>query len=64
MYKRQSLNEVAGGKLDFTISNTRKLKMISSGENYFPIAVKANRIDFDRSVFKNLILVTDNRNLF
>jgi hypothetical protein len=58
------LNQVAGGKLDFTMNSTTKLKMVSSGGNYFPIAVKANRIDFDRSVFKKLLLVTDSRNIF
>lgn len=59
-----SLNEVAGGKLDFTISNESKLKMVSSGGNYFAIAVKANRIDFDKSKFKKLVLITDNGNRF
>ena len=59
-----SLNEVASGKLDFTMSSQSKLKMVSSGGSYFPIAVKASRIDFDRSVFKKLTLVTDNRNFF
>jgi len=59
-----SLNEVASGKLDFTVSSQTKLKMVSSGESFFPIAVKASRIDFDRSIFKKLILVTDNQNIF
>ena len=59
-----SLNDVASGKLDFTMSSQSKLKMVSSGGSYFPIAVKASRIDFDRSVFKKLILVTDGRNIF
>lgn len=59
-----SLNSIAEGKLDFTINSQFKLKMVSSGTGYFPIAVKANRIDFDKSSFKKLILVTDNRNFF
>jgi hypothetical protein len=58
------LNSIAEGKLDFTISNPNKLKMISNAEVYFPIAVKASEIDFDRSRFQKLILVTDNKNVF
>jgi len=59
-----SLNNVADGKLDFTMSTQNKLKMVSSGNSFSPIAVKASRIDFVRSVFKKLILMTDNRNFF
>lgn len=59
-----SLNKVAEGKLDFSVNSQSKLKMVSSGTGYFPIAVKANRIDFDKGSFKKLILVTDNRNFF
>ncbi|MBF4508423.1 hypothetical protein IRZ83_17225 [Flavobacterium sp. JLP] len=59
-----SLNEVASGKLDFTISNQNKLNMVSSAEIHFPIAVKASRIDYDKSRFKKLILVTDTNNIF
>lgn len=59
-----SLNNIADGKLDFTMSSGNKLKMVSSGNSFFPIAVKASRIDYDKSVFKKLILVTDNRNFF
>jgi len=59
-----NLNAIADGKLDFTISNESKLKMTSNMGVYFPIAVQASRIDFDRSRFKNLILVTDNLNIF
>ena len=59
-----SLNSVAEGKLDFTMSSQSKLKMVSIGTSYFPIAVKANRIDFDRGSFKKLILITDNRDPF
>ncbi|TDO77811.1 hypothetical protein EV143_10343 [Flavobacterium chryseum] len=59
-----SLNAVAEGKLEFTMSSASKLKMISNVGIYFPIAVKANRIDFDRSRFQQLILVTDNTNIF
>ena len=59
-----SLNQVANGKLNFSMNNENNLKMVSGGEGYFPIAVKADRIDFDKGNFDNTKLVTDNRNLF
>ncbi|UOK41703.1 MULTISPECIES: hypothetical protein [Flavobacterium] len=59
-----TLNQAAGGKLEFAANSQQKLKMVSSGTNFFPIAIKANRIDFDKGVFKGLTLVTDNRNFF
>lgn len=58
------LNKAADGKLDFTINSQHKLKMVSDSVTPFPIAIKANRIDFDRGTFKNLKLVTDTMNLF
>lgn len=58
------LNAIADGKLNFSTNNTSHLKMTSNDSGYFPIAVKANRIDFDKSEFIKLILVTDNRNFF
>jgi hypothetical protein len=59
-----SLNDLADGKLDFTVTNQNTLKMTSNVGVYFTIAVKANRIDFDRSRFKKLILITDSNNIF
>jgi hypothetical protein len=59
-----SLNETAEGKLDFSTSNLNKLKMTSNVGISFPIAVKASRIDYDRSRFKKLIQVTDTNNIF
>ncbi len=59
-----SLNSVADGKLDFSMNNASSLKMVSSGNGYFPIAVKASKIDYDRGHFKKLKLITDNRNFF
>jgi hypothetical protein len=56
--------DIASGKLDFTIGNQNKLRMVSNAEIHFPIAVKASRIDFDRSRFQKLILVTDTNNIF
>ncbi|MNL83470.1 hypothetical protein D3C87_2111270 [compost metagenome] len=59
-----SLNDVADGKLDFSTSDLNKLKMNSNIGISFPIAVKASRIDYDRSRFKKLIQVTDTNNIF
>lgn len=59
-----SLNETAEGKLDFSTTNLNKLKMTSNVGISFPIAVKASRIDYDRSRFKKLIQVTDTNNIF
>lgn len=59
-----TLNKAADGKLEFKSNSHQILKMVSSGNSFFPIAVKANRIDFDKGVFKGLTLVTDNRNFF
>jgi hypothetical protein len=58
------LNEVAGGKLDFSKKSESKLKMVSSGSDYFPVAVKAHRIDYDNGVFRNTKLVTRKRKIF
>lgn len=58
------LNKAADGKLDFKKEQGQSLRMVSSGSSNFPIAIKANRIDFDKGVFKGLKLVTDNRNFF
>ena len=59
-----SLNETSEGKLDFSTSNLNQLKMTSNVGISFPIAVKASRIDYDRSRFKKLIQVTDTNNIF
>ncbi len=56
--------ELAEGNISFTKTGNKKLEMKSEGNAYFPIAVKANRIDWDRGQFKNIKLVSDNRNFF
>lgn len=38
--------------------------MTSNSENYFPIAVKADRLDFDKGHFNDSELITDTRSLF
>ncbi len=55
-----SLNEVVEGKLNFSMNTNRKLKMVSDNNNFFPIAVQAHRIDYDKGIFKDIKLVTDN----
>ncbi|GAA3766564.1 hypothetical protein [Flavobacterium ginsengiterrae] len=59
-----SLNEIASGKVDFSVNSQNQLKMVSNTDTLFPIAVKANRIDYDKSRFKKLKLVTDTNDIF
>ncbi|MCT4637625.1 MAG: hypothetical protein N4A72_07940 [Bacteroidales bacterium] len=58
------LNKAANGKLNFDKSSNNNIKMTSNSENYFPIAVKADRLDFDKGHFNDSELITDNRSLF
>lgn len=58
------LNEIGEGKLNFSKDKESKLKMVSSSSNFFPIAVKADIIDFDKGHFDNTNLITDNKKLF
>lgn len=58
------LNEAAKGELEFSSNANQKLTMTSNGHGLFPIAVKANRIDYDKGIFKGLTLVTDRGNIF
>jgi hypothetical protein len=58
------LNNAADGKLSFTVSRDREIRMVSGGNGLFPIAIKANRINFDKGTFNGLKLVTDRENLF
>jgi hypothetical protein len=58
------LTEIGEGKLDFSNSTEKKLKMTSETGNFYPIAVKASRLDFDHGKFKEQNLITDSRNFF
>lgn len=58
------LNESAKGDLSFTKKANDHIEMISEGKRTFPIAVKANKIDFDHNTFDRLKLISDNRNFF
>jgi len=59
-----ALNQAADGKLEVTISSRQNLKMVSGGNTLFPVAIKANRIDFNNGIFRRLHPVTDTRNFF
>src|SRR5690606_2802462 len=59
-----NLYDLGEGKLEFSKQDDHTLEMVSAGESYFPVAVKANKLDFDRGKFDKLKLVSDNRNFF
>lgn len=61
---KAKLTEITEGKLDFSNSTEKKLKMTSETGNFYPIAVKASRLDFDHGKFKQQNLITDSRNFF
>lgn len=61
---KAKLTQIAEGKIDFSNSTERKIKMIAETGDFYPIAVKASRLDFDHGKYKGQNLVTDNRNLF
>jgi hypothetical protein len=58
------LNQIAEGKLNFTMSTARSLTMNAEPDQIVPIAVKAHRMLFNRNELRDLRLVTDNRNFF
>lgn len=58
-----NLKKLSGNKIDFTSTKNNTLKMIA-GKGRFPVAVKANRIDFDKGRFNGLQLLTDGRDFF
>lgn len=61
---KAKLTEITEGKLNFSSSSEKKLKMTSETGNFYPIAVKASRLDFDYGKFKKQKLITDRRNFF
>ncbi|MFC2089478.1 hypothetical protein ACFLT1_01785 [Bacteroidota bacterium] len=58
------LNALAEGNINFSIVNHRAVRMESVGRYYFPIAIKASRIRFQKGVFQGLTQVTDNADVF
>lgn len=61
---KAKLTQIAEGKIDFSNSSEKKIKMTAETGDYYPIAVKANRLDFDHGKLKKQFLITDHRNLF
>lgn len=61
---KAKLTAIGEGKLDFSNSSEKKLKMTSETGNFYPIAVKASRLNFDNGKFKKQNLITDSRNFF
>ncbi|MFT5054180.1 MAG: hypothetical protein ACI9FU_002493 [Granulosicoccus sp.] len=56
--------EMVDGKLDFTLANEKKLVIKSEGNALFPVAVKANRLDWDKGEYDKMTLITGNRFFF
>jgi hypothetical protein len=61
---KAKLTEIAESKLNFNTSSEKKLIITSETGNFYPIAVKASRLDFDYGKFKKQNLITDSRNFF
>lgn len=61
---KAKLTTAGEGKLDFSSSTESKLKITTETGNFYPIAIKASRLNFDHGKYKKQKLVTDNRNLF
>ncbi len=52
------------GKVSFQRQSNNSIKMVSEGDSLIPIAIKANRIKFNKDKFSDLHLVSDSRDLF
>ena len=61
---KAKLTDLAEGKIDFSSSSTKKLVMTAETGDHYPIAVKASRLNFNKGVFKNHKMITDNRDMF
>lgn len=59
-----SLNELADGKIIFERTSESKLEMTSTGNDHIPVAVQAQRLDWDNGEFDEMNLITDTRNIF
>jgi len=58
------INSIAKAEVDFSIESATTLKMVASSKLYFPVAIKASRIDYDRGKFKKLKQITDSGDTF
>lgn len=59
-----NLNKIGKGKISFKQTGQNQIALIADAEKEFPIALKAYRMMFAKGKFKDLKLVTDNRNFF
>jgi hypothetical protein len=59
-----SLHDATEGKIQFNREASGSLSMIAESDHHFPIAVKANRLRFNRGVFNGFSMISDNRNWF
>ncbi|WP_136666574.1 hypothetical protein [Flavobacterium sp. H122] len=59
-----NFSKIADGKIQFEHKGGSKIKMTTNTDIYFPIAIKANRLSFEKGKFKEMKLISDNRNLF
>jgi len=58
------LTNLANGKIDFSLANSKEIVMKSDLGVMFPIAVKAFRLNFDKGKYISMKLVTDSRDFF
>ena len=58
------LTDLVAGELNFSKQGSHSLQMVSSGKSFFPIAVKASRVYFDKGHFEKTHLISDNRLFF
>ncbi|MCX2743212.1 hypothetical protein OO013_05010 [Mangrovivirga sp. M17] len=58
------LADMAEGNASFQKTSDNVMEMYSEGNAAFPIAVKANRLDFDKGEYSDIKLITDNRSFF
>ena len=58
------LTDLVAGELNFSKQGSHSLQMVSSGKSFFPIAVKASRVYFDKGHLEKTYLISDNRLFF
>ena len=60
----KKLTGLVAGELNFSKKDSHTLQMVSTGNFFSPVAVKASRIYFDKGHFDKTDLITDNRMFF
>ena len=59
-----NFSDIAASNVQAERLSDRKVLLKTDSEQFFPVAVKAFRLDYDQNIFKRLTLVTDNRSFF